>query len=228
MAGLGGAPMKLSDIRTRILESLNDSASSPVFWSTTEMDDVIQEAQEVLAEELALIKRWALVPLREGATYYYTPPIATDIMAPYRLTLTHLDRRLEVVTMGQLDERHEGWSTITGDPWHWFPVSWDLFGIFPHPTTAGGVMRLDYIAWPTEPQHDSESLEMPDPEQDAMVLYGVYDGLLKQWDIQRALQIFALFLQRIPKGQGRANVELQASNVVRSFYRESSKTGVSI
>lgn len=220
--------MTKSEIRTRILESLNDSASSPVFWSISEIDDVIQEGQEVLAEELAIIKRSALVPLREGTTYYYTQGIASDIMVPYRIFLTELDRRLDVVTMSQLDERHETWITISGDPWHWFPVSWDIFGVFPHPAQAGGVIRVDYIAWPSAPQDDSEELEFSEPEQDALVLYGVYDGLLKQWDIERALKMFALFLERLPLGRPRANVELQAAKLERSSHREPFRTGVNI
>lgn len=220
--------MTKAEIRTRILESLNDSASSPVFWSISEIDDVIQEGQEVLAEELAMIKRSALVPLREGVTYYYTQGIAPDIMVPYRVFLTGTDRRLDVVTMGQLDERHETWITISGDPWHWFPVSWDIFGIFPHAAQGGGVLRMDYIAWPSRPQDDNEELEFPEPEQDALVLYGVYDGLLKQWDIERALKTFALFLERVPLGRPRANVELQAAKLERSSHREPFRTGVNI
>jgi len=220
--------MTKSEVRTRILESLNDSASSPVFWSTSEIDDVIQEGQELLAEELAIIKRSALVPLREGATYYYTQGIASDIMVPYRLFLTDLDRRLDVLTMRQLDERHETWITISGDPWHWFPVSWDIFGIFPHPAAAGGVLRVDYIAWPPAPQDDGEELEFSEPEQDALVLYGVYDGLLKQWDIERALKTFALFLERVPLGRARANVELQAAKLERSSHHQPFRTGVNI
>ena len=220
--------MTRSEIRARILESLNDSVSSPVFWSTSEIDDVIQEGQEVLAEELAIIKRSALVPLREGVTYYYTQAVAADIMVPYRLFLTELDRRLDVVTMRQLDERHETWITISGDPWHWFPVSWDIFGIFPHPAEAGGVLRLDYLAWPQAPADDDQELEFSEPEQDALVLYGVYDGLLKQWDIERALKTFALFLERVPLGRARANVELQAAKLERSSHREPFRTGVNI
>lgn len=220
--------MTREKIRDRILEGLNESASSPIFWSTTEIDEVIQEGQEILAEELAIIKRSALVPLREGATYYYTQSIASDIMVPYRLFLAHTDKRLDVVTMDQLDDRHKTWITITGDPYHWFPVSWDIFGIFPHPSTAGGLMRLDYIAWPKEIAHDDESLEFHEPEQDALVIYGIYDGLLKQWDVERALKTFALFMEKIPLGRGRANVELQAARIIRSTTMEPFKSGVNI
>lgn len=220
--------MTKGEIRTRILESLNESASSPVFWSTSEIDDVIQDGQELLAEELAILKRSALVPLREGITYYYTQSIAANIMVPYRVFLTELDRRLDVVTISQLDERHETWITITGDPWHWFAISWDIFGIFPHPAAAGGVLRVDYLAWPQTSQDDNEELEFSEPEQDALVLYGVYDGLLKQWDIERALKTFALFLERIPLGRSRANVELQAAKLERSSHRQPFRMGVNI
>lgn len=210
------------------MEGLNEDTSSPVFWSTTQIDSVITEAQEVLAEELALVKRSALTPLRQGRNYYFTEAIASDIMVPYRVWLVGDQRRLDVVTIQQLDERHETWITVSGDPWHWFPVSWDMFGIFPHASTDGGILRVDYIAYPRTLLDDNDEPEMSAPEQDAMVLYGIYDGFLKQWDVERAMTAFALFLQRIPMGQGRANVELQAARMERSFDRRPFRTGVSI
>lgn len=220
--------MTRGEIRNRILEGLNDSSTSPAFWSLSEIDGVIEEGKEILAEELAVIKRSALVPLREGTAYYYTQSIASDIMIPYRIYLTHLDRRLEPVTIDQLDRRHETWATVDGDPWHWFPVSWDIFGIWPVPASAGGVMRIDYLAWPDISLDDDDEIEFPESTQDALVIYGVYDGLLKQWDIQRALQMFGLFIQRIPMNREQPNIELQTADLMRRADAVQFKSGVNI
>jgi len=42
--------MNRAALRTRILESLNESATAPVFWAATEIDALIDEAAEVVAE----------------------------------------------------------------------------------------------------------------------------------------------------------------------------------
>lgn len=207
--------MNRSDIRARILNALNESTTSPVLFSTAQIDAVIDEAGEVLAEEAGAIKRTAFQGLKDGCTYYYTHGIATDVMAPYRMWLTHLDRRLTAVSLAELDTQNEKWIDVTGDPEYWFPVSWDLFGIYPHPATGGGILRVDYLAWPRALQDDSDEPEFRLADQDGLVLYGVYDGLLKQWNFSRANEIFNLFIDRWMDARARTGIrEAQARSFV--------------
>lgn len=161
---------------------------------------------EVLCEEAAAIKRTAFKPLLPGTAYYYTRGIAQDMMAPYRLWLTHLDRRLVAVSTSELDQRNEAWSTVTGDPSHWFPVSWDLFGLYPCTAAGGGILRVDYLAWPKEMLDDSDEMELTLGDQDAVILYGVYDGLMKALDTARALEMFGLFVERLINAQARSGI----------------------
>jgi hypothetical protein len=208
--------VKRSEIRTRILEALNESASSPVFFSTAQIDAVIDEAQEVLSEEAEAVKRTAYQALRDGTTYYYTRSIASDIMAPYRIWLTHLDRRLTAVSIRELDVRHEQWIVVNGDPEVWFPVSWDLFGIWPSPATGGGVMRIDYLAWPRSLQDDDDEPEIRRADHDAIVWYGIYDGLMKAWAPEKANVLFNLFVDRWSDARARAGIrEAQAKTFQR-------------
>lgn len=196
--------MTRSELRTRILNALNDSATSPVFWSSAQINQLIDEGSEILAEELSGIKRTALTALRPGSTYYATRGIAPDLMVPYRVWVPSLNRRLTATTPGQLDAYHERWLTVTGDPEYWFPMGWDWFGIFPHASAGGGVLRVDYLAWPRTLLDDSDEPEFLGADHDALTIYGVYSGLLKRWDIQQAQYVFAMFLEKIGKGKGRA------------------------
>tara|TARA_Y100000310_G_C20621060_1_gene783311 strand:- start:129 stop:770 length:642 start_codon:yes stop_codon:yes gene_type:complete len=188
--------MKRSEIRDRILLSLNDSASSPVFWSTAQVDAVVDESREILAEEAGSIKRSAFAALRPGTVFYYTQGIAENMMAPYRVTLPEMDRRLKVASLSEMDAHNQLWQRVTGDPWWWIPISWNLFAVYPHTATGGGVMKVDYLAWPEAFVHDDEESESPEADDDAMILYGVYDGLLKQWNVARGLEIFSQFIER--------------------------------
>lgn len=213
--------MTRSEIRQRILESLNESATSPVFWSTTQIDGLIDEGQEILAEEAGAIKRTAFQALKDGTTYYYTRGIAPDIMAPYRIWLTHLGRRLTTVSLSELDKRNERWVDVNGEPEYWFPVSWDLFGIYPHPATGGGVMRMDYLAWPRSLLDDSDEPEYRRADHDALVLYGIYDGLMKRWDVAKATEMFNLFMERWAMAQARAGIREVQSREFQSASKDS-------
>ena len=202
--------MNRQELRDRILRGLNEDASSPSFWSAAEVNSLIDEGAEVLAEEANSIKRTAFVPFREGATYYYTQSIAPDIMAPTRVWHHTLERRLIPATVMDLDAHNEVWATVNGDPWWWFPVAWNLFGVYPAPAAASGIMRVDYLAWPPALLDDEDEPEIPESDQEQLILYGIYDGLLKQWDLDRAIRIFALFADRLPEARYRKAVELKA------------------
>lgn len=208
--------MNRSQIRDRILSGLNDSTSSPVFWSTAQINTVIDEASEVLSEEAAALKRTALTVLRPGTTYYATRGIAPDLMVPVRLWLPSENRRLIATTAGQLDAFHERWETVEGTPQNWFPMAWDWFGVFPHPAEGGGILRVDYLAWQRSLFDDSDSPEFPDADHDGLVLYGIYDGLLKRWDVAQATIIFNQFLEYFGLAQAKSGTrQMQARNWTR-------------
>ena len=203
--------MTRAQIRDRILQALNESTSAPVFWTTAQLDAVIDEASEVLAEEAKAIRRTAFVARQAGATYYSTRGVAPDVMAIYRLWLPDLDRRLVAVSLAELDAQNETWPNATGDPEYWFPISWDMFGIYPHPATGGGLLRMDYIAWPRTLLDDSDEPEFREADHDALVMYGLYDGLMKQWNAPRALELFGRFMGQWETGRARNGIrETQA------------------
>ena len=213
--------MTRADIRARILSALNESVTSPVFWTTTQLDAVIGEASEVLAEEAKAIRRTAFLARQAGVIYYSTRGLAPDVMAVTRIWLPDLNRRLTAVSIGELDAHNETWPTVTGDPEYWFPVSWDLFGVYPHPATGGGLFRVDYLAWPRVLLDDDDEPEFREADHDALVLYGVYDGLMKQWNGPRALDLFNRFVDAWQVGRARSGVREQQSR----FYQRPKAPG---
>ncbi len=213
--------MNRAELRTRILESLNEPASAPVFWSDDEINALIDEGMEVICEESQAIKRTVFLPLRPGTTYYSLRSLGPNIMAPYRIWLHTQDRRLEAASLSQLDREHETWPTVTGEPWWWFPISWDLFGIWPSTSEGGGVLRLDCLAWPAAIQDDDEEPELLMADHEALVLYGVAEGSAKRWDVPTALSAWSLFTKAAGMSTDRSGVGRAQS---RSFQRAQAMT----
>jgi len=209
--------MTLDEIQRRILEAINDNPESPVFFTDDQLKGLVNEASEVLCEDTLAVHRTAIVPLRPGMRFIYTTSIAPDIMAPTRIWNQSNSRKMTCFSMEELDALQERWSTSTGIPDAWFPVSWDVFGIFPSPVAAGGVLRVEYVAWPRELMDDEDRSELPEATHDALVLYGQYHGILKKWDAaQAAIALTALQAHRTVAG---ARSGISRMNV-RTFHRQ--------
>lgn len=189
--------MTRGEIRARILTALNEDPDTPIFWTAAEVNAIIDEGAEVMCEEAGAVKRTHFLPLLPGATYYSLQAISPRAQSPWRLWLHHENRRLEPVSMADLDQRIIVWNTVTGDPWHWFPVSWDVFGLFPHPSAGGGILRVDTLEWPRALQDDDDEPELIAGDADALVTYGLADGSAKRWDPQMMVMAWTLFMQRM-------------------------------
>ena len=77
-------------------------------------------------------------------------------------------------------------------------------------------MKLDYFAWPRTLLDDSDEPEFREADHDAIVLYGVYDGLMKRWDVARAMELFNRFVDAWQVGRARSGVREQQA---RYFQR---------
>jgi hypothetical protein len=186
--------MDRQEIRDRTLQALNESTSSPVFFTITQLNGFIEDALQVIAEEVSDIRRTAYVPMRDGAALYSIHAIAENVMSPYRVTLHEQDSRLQYILMDELDRIRQRWLDESADsPDYWYPVSWDMFGIWPAPITATGYLRVDYLAWPTPLTDDLDVPEFSLETHDAAVLFGIAEGLLHQWDTARALDYWLQF-----------------------------------
>lgn len=218
--------MNQSDIRTRILDGLNDSNTAPRFWTLTQINDIIDEAAEVLAEEAGAIRRSAIFSLKPGKQYYYIQEIAQDMMVPYRFWMTNLNRRLVAISMSDLDQTNQRWVDVFGTyPEYWFPVSWNLFGIYPRVATLSEAIRCDYIAWPKALMDDDDEPEFNGTDQDMLVQYGIYDGLLKRWDSEQATAMLPKLASMISRASARAGIwrtdarEFRVSQTTDESYR---------
>lgn len=195
--------MTRTELRTRLLEALDEDPEDPQFVTTAQADRLLDEAQEVLAEETRALKRRYVFARGEGALLHSTNAISPDIMAPYRLYAPRLRRRLECVTFRELDRRHSRWWTQRDAPWVWTHVSWDTFLVWPHAGPGGEVVELDALVWPKPLLDDGDEPEWPESDHDGLVLYGVYEGLLKRWDVNGATAILARFMEAFGQSERR-------------------------
>ena len=180
--------MTRAEIRTWIQRSLNDP--SGVFLPTATANVVIEEAQETLAELGSPIKRRVGIALRAYWTYYRLSVFAPDAILPVRLYCTTNNKVLEPWSQVELDCYDISWQSTTGSPWCWFPRGWGQFGIYPRPSTTGGVLWVDYLAWPQILLQDSAVPEFSGAHHETLGMYGYYDGLIRGGQVAEAMRVW--------------------------------------
>lgn len=210
--------MTRGELTTQILTALGDSPTAPIFWSRAEIQDTIQDGQEVLAETISAVKRTAYLALAAGTNFYPLQVIAPDLLRIQRVYLDSQHRRLTAMTRIQLDTFHETWRTVSGVPEAYLSMGYDWICLWPTPAVSGDILRVDYTAWPRALDSDSDWPELLEADHDTLVYYGIYDGLLKRWDVQQALPIFQEIVSRVRKGTARAGVN---KGQARSWNRSS-------
>jgi hypothetical protein len=212
--------MTRDELTTRILTALNDSPTDPIFWSLDEIHDTIQDGQEILAEECQALRRTVFVPWRPGAMLYSLGSVAGDVLAITRIWRSDTHERLLATTLTALGP--EPWMTQPGPAARvWYPMSWHAFGVYPHAGEGSGSFEVDYLSWPSPLLDDGDEPAWPEPDQDGLVSYGVYYGLLKSWDWVRAQDLWQQFMARWSDAQARTgSKQLQARAWQRGASRD--------
>lgn len=199
--------MNREEIKNRILDGINDNVDNPVFFTDDQLSDLIDEAAEFIVAETHSIHRTVHVPIRPGGQYLYLPALAPDFMQATRIFNNSLNVRLSTTSIDNLSQFHQRWPTVTGNPEFWFTVSWDIIGLFPRPVEGGGILRIDYLAWPRSLNDDSDIPELQSASHDAYHLFGAYMGELKKWDPQGARVIWERLAAHGVFASGRSAVQ---------------------
>lgn len=158
---------------------------------------MIEEAQEIVAEEIRELHRTAYFVMMGYQQWFDVRAIAPDCLSPYRLWSQTDEARMEYSTVDMLDNSRVRWLESHSDrPNRWYGLTQHIFGIYPGMSgDTSNVYRLDYLAYPGVLADDSQHPEYDESVHDTLVLYGVYDGLIRRWDIARAQDIFSQFVQ---------------------------------
>lgn len=186
--------MNRGELRKRIHYFLNEDPDDPTFYTTSDANTAIQEAMEIIAEEVHTLRQQSIVVTKPGRHWYSIHEVSDVCMSPMRIWSDGTGQRLWPLTMPQLENHYAEWLTVTSDtPQWWYPVSLDTFGIWPGASTGGTVLRVDYVAWPETLAEDTDEPIFDEVTQDLIILYGEYDGLIRQWEMERATDIFMKF-----------------------------------
>lgn len=194
------------ELYQRTVRALNDNPEAPVYWAPSEIHGYLNEALEVLAEDVPFVKRTFTVPRRPGVSVYQVSGISPTILAPYRVNLPDYQRRLASRTLQDLDGRYERWMEAVGIPEVWVSLSWDQFLVALHETTPTGTLEVNCYCYPDALDDDSDVPELQPTSQEAIVDYAEGVAQLKEWHAQEAVKCWQAFFTKAKHAKSQAAI----------------------
>jgi len=195
------------ELRNKLARAMDTEMSDPAPWSTTQLDQVLGEAHQVLCELTGMVERTVYLPLRGATWYYKLSALSTNIILPRRLMEPNSKRRLTARFLTDLDEERSTWETVTGNyPEWWAPVGLDWIAISPSPATGGSYLLMDCWSWPDDALGDGQYLELTGQEEDALLAYAMADCNLWNWKPKRSADLLNEFATMVPASRMRTRL----------------------
>jgi len=199
--------MTREEIRDKIWYFVGEDASAPAFYTKAMADQAIQEGLELIAEEIKTLRQQAILVTEPGRHWYTIYEVAENCMSPFRIWTDGTNQRLIPLTIDEVDDHYTTWLSVNSNqPQWWYPISFDTFGIWPGASEGGTILRIDYLAWPETLIDDTDEPVFQEIEQDLVILYGEYDALIREWKVERAMDLFNKFATAYRDAQFRSEV----------------------
>lgn len=133
--------MTLSDIRTEVFRRLDESETSPVYWSLADVDDAINAGYEEISDATEWYELAAQLGT-DGSLYYDL----TTQLSPRFLRLKHIYNAtsnlwLSFTTPRDMDGKYVSWETVSGEPEKALLRGLWWLGLWPKP---GLIVPVDY------------------------------------------------------------------------------------
>ena len=176
-----------------VLERLEESLISPVFWSRSEILGYINEGLFELNNIAG--KLHATDSVVVSTSNFYNTPDAT-------VTVMHASingKALVRTSLEDLDRRDSKWESATGKPKRWAPMGVNLFAIHPRPASGTESVEFEVLKVPTLIVDDATAVDLDDEFVDVIEDYGFHIARFKEGGPEFANSMSALedFAKRV-------------------------------
>ncbi len=162
-------------------------AESTARWSDQGVYDAINEGLDELSEATLFYERYVTIPLVADRVYYdlrgYLPDNAISVTSIWDTV------RQDWLQPASEDQLGFQWEQSTGEPQFFFTRGLCWLGIWPHPTSTTGYIRVNFAG--IAPHFDFPQAvlsDLPDDYVTALEEYALYELSAQDGETQRALR----------------------------------------
>uniref|UniRef100_A0A6M3JY83 Uncharacterized protein n=1 Tax=viral metagenome TaxID=1070528 RepID=A0A6M3JY83_9ZZZZ len=171
--------MNFSTLKTRTLQKLNESTSSPNFWSLVEIGDFLNEGYSDLASITKIIETSATLSLVANQYIYSLDSSCLKINRMYYETD---DRIIKPATWADINKQDRWWNETSFDyPKFWVPISTQKIFLWPKPIeNESSCITYYFSSLSTDMSDDNDTPAGPDVFHSALIDFACAMALLRK------------------------------------------------
>lgn len=172
--------MTFLEMQTEVFRRLDESSSSPAYWSLQDVKDALNEGYETMAEATEFHESSVSINRVANQTYYDLATLLTvnPILVPNRLYNPNTNRWATQKTVREFDAAMpRDWEVGTGEAGYWMMRGAWLLGLVFKPKTSSGTYTLYGSMIPTALSTNGDTPTILQEFHLGIVAYAVYDLL---------------------------------------------------
>jgi hypothetical protein len=185
----------LAELRAEVFRRLEESATSPTFWTADDVDAALNEGYAELSDAAEWFERTFAIDLLNARLYYDLRTIWPEPILGIKAILNdQTGRWLKPCRVLDLDARSLRWESITGTPDSWLQRGFWWLGLWPLATSDAGTVTATVTAMPPELVNDDDVPGFPETLHEGLVRFALADLWAQDAETTKALEAWTAYL----------------------------------
>lgn len=187
--------MNTQQVVSRVQRNLDDLGAS-FFDPNVDIVPSVQDGYNLTAAFCETIETRQNVSFQAGLVIYNFPTLITNFLRVYGIYNNNTNRWLEPTTLMRLYQLRDDWELCNGEPYLFWPISYQHVAIFPVPATATGNMTVMFKAKAATLTSNATPV-LPESNVDALEAFSTSDMLTQCEEFVKALKWAQLYEEHI-------------------------------
>lgn len=188
--------MTRAELIARTFERLEESSTSPVFWSEDDIADALNEGYQEMSDAAEWFELWRTVDLCAERPYYDVRTIfeGQNILTPGRAFHEDTNRWLEPCSCADLDRKYRRWEQVTGAPEKMLIRGLWWLGYWPATGSESGTVKQYATALPDALDDDDDEPGFDEAFHEGPIEYALSVLLPQAGEVSAALEAWGRYL----------------------------------
>lgn len=184
--------MNFVSLQSEVFRRLDESSTSPVFWSAVDVKAALNEGYWDFCERTRLVSHEAEVTCVRGVPFMDARAWSYPFLGLRTIRSKTLAEPLRPTSIKHVDELENRWEMSSGPVRRVMIRGQYMLHVWPVPQ-IGETFRVSWTSMPPEMVFDQDEPEIPEEHHEALVCYALYDLRAQEGETALALEAYGQY-----------------------------------